>query len=176
MALLRTERLRLRELGDADADFILLLLNEPSFLRFIGDRGVRTAADARRYLLEGPIASYARNGFGLHLVELGDATPIGICGLLWRDGLDAPDIGFAFLPEYWGSGYAVESARAVLAYAHEVLRLARVVAIVLPDNDRSIGVLGKLGLRFERTITWPADGAELKLYGIDWQQPNGEFP
>ena len=170
MALLRTERLVLRELGDADADFIVRLLNEPSFLHFIGDRGVRTAADARRYLLEGPIASYARNGFGLHLVELGDATPIGICGLLWRDTLDAPDIGFAFLPEFWGRGYALESAAAVLAYAHQVLRVARVVAIVSPDNDRSIGVLGKLGLRFERTITWPEEATELNLYGICWEE------
>jgi RimJ/RimL family protein N-acetyltransferase len=165
VALLHTDRLSLRELGDADADFILRLLNEPSFLRFIGDRGVRTAADARRYLLEGPITSYARNGFGLHLVELGDATPIGICGLLWRDTLDAPDIGFAFLPEYWGRGYALEAASAVLAYAREVLRLARVVAVVSPDNDRSIGVLGKLGLQFERMITWPGEATELKLYG-----------
>jgi RimJ/RimL family protein N-acetyltransferase len=169
MIVLRTERLTLRELDEADADFIVRLLNEPSFLRFIGDRGVRTPSDARRYLLEGPVASYRRRGFGLYLVELGEThTPLGMCGLIKRDALDDVDIGFAFLPEFWGRGYALESARAVLAHAKEVVKLARVVAIVSPDNERSIAVLGKLGLRFERAITWAEDGSELKLYGIAW--------
>lgn len=167
MKILDTERLTLRELTEEDAGFMLKLLNEPSFLRFIGDRGVRTVEDARRYLREGPISSYKRLGFGLYLVELRDAqTPIGICGLVKREALDDVDIGFAFLPAFWSKGYAFESAAAVMRYAQDVIGLNRIAAIVSPDNDRSIGVLNKLGLRFERLITWPEDGSELKLYAI----------
>ncbi len=167
MKILDTERLTLRELTAEDADFMLKLLNEPSFLRFIGDRGVRTVDDARRYLLEGPISSYQRFGFGLYLVELkGAPVPIGICGLIKRDALDDVDIGFAFLPAFWSKGYAFESAAAVLRYASDVIGLNRIVAIVSPDNEPSISVLTKLGLQFERFITWPEDGSQLKLYAI----------
>lgn len=167
MKILDTERLTLRELTEEDAGFMLKLLNEPSFLQFIGDRGVRTVEDARRYLREGPINSYKRFGFGLYRVELRDAqTPIGICGLVKREALDDVDIGFAFLPAFWSKGYAFESAAAVMRYAQDVIGLNRIAAIVSPDNDRSIGVLNKLGLRFERLITWPEDGSELKLYAI----------
>lgn len=163
--LLDTERLTLRELTEDDADFIVELMNEPSYLRFIGDRGVRTAADARAYLLKGPMASYKRFGFGMYLVELkNEKTRIGICGLIKRDMLEDVDIGFAFLPEFRTQGYALESAAAVMRYGRDTVGLTRVVAIVTPDNDRSIGLLSKLGLRFERMITWPEDGAELKLY------------
>ena len=165
VSILETERLALRELTEDDAGFMVRLLNDPSYLRFIGDRGVRTAADARAYLLKGPIESYKRFGFGLYLVELKTGKiPIGICGLVKRETLDDVDIGFAFLPEFRSKGYAVESARAVMAYGREALGLTRIVAIATPDNDRSIGVLIKLGLKYERTITWPQDGAELKLY------------
>lgn len=165
---LTTERLSLRELTEDDAAFILRLLNESSFLRFIGDRGVRTTADARTYLAQGPIASYQRHGFGLYLVELkGTQTPIGLCGLIKRQGLEDVDLGYAFLPEFWSKGYALESAQAVLTYGQEVIGLRRIVAIVTPDNERSISVLGKLGLRFERLLIWPEDGSELKLYSID---------
>lgn len=168
MKILDTERLTLRELTEEDAGFMLKLLNEPSFLRFIGDRGVRTVEDARRYLREGPISSYKRFGFGLYLVELRDAqTPIGICGLVKREALDDVDIGFAFLPAFWSKGYALESAAAVMRYAQDVTGLNRIAAIVSPDNERSIGVLHKLGLRFERLIAWPEDGSELKLYATD---------
>lgn len=167
MKILDTERLTLRELTEEDAGFMLKLLNEPSFLQFIGDRGVRTVEDAHRYLQQGPISSYKRFGFGLYRVELRDAqTPIGICGLVKREALDDVDIGFAFLPAFWSKGYAFESAAAVMRYAQDVIGLNRIAAIVSPDNDRSIGVLNKLGLRFERLITWPEDGSELKLYAI----------
>ena len=164
--LLETERLTLRELTEGDADFMVGLMNEASYVRFIGDRGVRTAADARAYLLKGPMASYRRFGFGMYLVALKtENTPIGVCGLIKRDTLDDVDIGFAFLPEFRTQGYALESATAVMRYGKDTVGLTRVVAIVTPDNDRSIGLLSKLGLRFERMITWPEDGTELKLYG-----------
>lgn len=164
---LETERLSLRHLTVDDADFMLGLLNEPSFLHFIGDRGVRTAEEARNYLLTGPIDSYNRLGFGLYLVELRDgAIPIGTCGLIKREALPDVDIGFAFLPEFWSKGYAYESAAAVLAYGRDVVGLTRIVAIVSTDNDRSRALLGKLGLHFERMITWPDDGSEIELYGV----------
>ena len=166
--MLETERLTLRELTLDDAAFILRLLNEPSFLRFIGDRGVRTLEDAHAYLLKGPLASYQRFGFGLYLVEAKtEPAPLGICGLIKRDTLPDVDIGYAFLPEFWSKGYAYEASVAVLRDGQERLGLQRIVAIVSPDNDRSINVLSKLGLRFEGMLTWPDDGAEVKLYAIN---------
>jgi ribosomal-protein-alanine N-acetyltransferase len=162
---IRTSRLDLRELDFSDAEFILELLNEAGFIRFIGDKGVRTLADARDYLRQGPMDSYARNGFGLYAACLRGATPIGICGLVKREGLNDPDVGFALLSRYWSSGYAVESAAAVLAYARNTLRIKRVVAITSPDNWSSIAVLEKIGLKFERMIRLVDHGPELKLFG-----------
>ena len=162
----RTARVDLRELNLDDAGFILELLNEPGFIRFIGDKGVRTLADAREYLLQGPIDSYARNGFGLYAACLRDGTPIGMCGLVKREGLHDPDIGFAFLSRYWSKGYAVESATAVLAHANAALNLKRVVAITSPDNWSSIAVLEKIGLKYERMIRLVDHSPELKLFGL----------
>lgn len=165
MFVLDTPRLVLRRLEPGDADFILALLNDPDWLRFIGDRGVRTPDDARAYLLRGPIASYARHGFGLWRVERKeDGAPAGICGLVDRDGLDDVDVGFAFLPAFRGKGYAFEAASATLAHARDALGLSRVLAIVSPDNARSIALLEKLGLRFERTMTLPGDDEEVGVY------------
>ncbi len=165
MPLLKTSRLTLRQLTLDDAPFILELLNDPSFLRFIGDRGVRNLDDARKYLQNGPLESYTRNGFGLYLTQLKDGDiPIGMCGLIKREGLDAPDIGYAFLPPYWGKGYATEAADAVMAYGRTRLGLDRIVAITTPDNDASIRVLEKISLRFEKMITLPNIGGMSKLF------------
>ena len=167
MKVLETERLTLRWLSAEDASFILDLLNQPAFLQYVGDRGVRTLEDARAYIARGPIASYEQHGFGLYLVELkADQAPLGICGLLRRDGLSDVEIGFAFLPQFWSKGYAHEAAVAVMTYSREVLKLNRIVAIVAPDNDPSIRLLNKLGLQFERMINWPEDGAKIMLFGI----------
>lgn len=161
MTVLETERLILRLFDPDDAPFILTLLNEPSFLRYIGDKKVRTLDDARQYILNGPRASYERHGFGLYQVELKDShTPAGMCGLLKRDELPDPDIGFAFLPDYWNKGFASEAANAVLNDARERLKLARILAIVNPDNDASIKLLEKLGFRFERM------NGDVKLYAF----------
>ncbi len=169
MKVLETDRLVLRRMVLEDADFMLRLLNEPSFLRFIGDRGVRTEDDARAYISNGPINSYERFGFGLYLTELKtDGRPIGICGLLKRESLEDADIGFALLPEYWSNGYASESARAVMAYARDTLGLDRVVAVTTPDNHGSIRVLEKLGMKFERTARLVEAGPELELYARDF--------
>jgi ribosomal-protein-alanine N-acetyltransferase len=162
---IETKRLVLRQLELGDAGFILELLNEDAFLRYIGDKGVRSLSDAREYIDKGPIDSYERYGFGLYAACLRDGTPVGICGLVKRDGLADVDVGFAFLSRHCSKGYAVESASAVLAHARRELRLLRVVAITSPDNSGSIAVLEKIGLKFERMIRLTEQGPELKLFG-----------
>jgi RimJ/RimL family protein N-acetyltransferase len=165
MIVLQTERLVLRRMDLGDAEFIVRLLNDPSFLRFIGDRRVRSLDDAREYIAKGPIASYERFGFGLYVTALKDErTPIGICGLLKRDSLQHPDIGFAFLPPFWSLGYAFEAASGVMAYGRETLGLARIVAVVSHDNEASIRLLRKLGMNFESRIRLSEDGPELDLF------------
>lgn len=162
-----TDRLLLRDFGPDDDGFILTLLNDPSFTRFIGDRNVRTLAEARNYIMTGPVESYKRYGFGLYVVELKPTkTPIGMCGLLKRDALEHPDIGFAFLPEYRHQGYATEASRAVLSLAKNFFRLPRVLAITDPDNQSSIGLLEKVGFNFERLIRLTEDSGEVKLFAV----------
>jgi RimJ/RimL family protein N-acetyltransferase len=160
-----SERLILRLLDPhTDAPFILDLLNQPSFIRNIADRGVRTLADAARYIETGPLAMYAQHGIALFRAELKDThAPIGLCGLLKRDWLADVDIGFAFLPQHWSKGYAFESAAAVIAWAREQRGITRVVAITAPDNTGSQRVLEKLGLRYSKTIHSP-QGQESRLY------------
>jgi RimJ/RimL family protein N-acetyltransferase len=168
LTILETERLLLRHLSIEDADFILELLNEPSFIRNIGDRGVRTIDGANSYILNGPVASYAKNGFGLYLVKLKETDEsIGMCGLIKRDTLKDVDIGYAFLPRFWSKGYAVESARAVKEYAKNAVGLNRIVAIVDPENEGSIRVLEKIGLQFEKMVKLSEDDIDLKLFGAN---------
>jgi RimJ/RimL family protein N-acetyltransferase len=165
---IETDRLILRRLDVEDAEFILRLLNDPSFLRFIGDKQVRTLADARNYILNGPIASYKRFGFGLFITELKESSePIGICGLLKRDTLDDVDIGFAFLPEFCHKGYGFESAKATLTYGRDVLGRKRILAITSPDNEASIGLLEKLGLKFEGLKKLTDDAPEVNVFATD---------
>ena len=165
MPLLETPRLSLRALSQDDAAFVLGLLNEPSFIRNIGDRGVRTLDQARAYIADGPLASYARHGFGLYLVELKEAgTPIGICGLLKRSVLPEPDLGFAFLPAYWSQGYGLESAAAVRDHARDTIGLPVLLAIVNPANQGSIRLLEKLGFSFSSMTRLAPDAPEVKLY------------
>jgi RimJ/RimL family protein N-acetyltransferase len=163
---LETERLILRRFTPGDAAFILRLLNEPSFIENIGDRGVRTLEHAERYLRDGPIESYERHGHGLWLVALkGTAQAIGMCGLLKRDQLPDVDLGYAFLPEFWSSGYAHESTSAVLGWA--ALRgIRRVLAIVSPGNAASIRLLEKLGFAFERATALKPGTPDVSLYGL----------
>jgi RimJ/RimL family protein N-acetyltransferase len=163
VATLTAGRVRVRPLTLADAAFIVTLLNDPAFIRNIGDRGVRTDEDARAYLTAGPLASYVRHGFGLCAVESGGA-PIGICGLLHRDELTSPDLGFAFLPEFRSRGYAFEAAGAVKADAHARLGFETVFAIVNPDNTPSIRLLEKLGFQFERMFRLRTETIDLRLY------------
>jgi [ribosomal protein S5]-alanine N-acetyltransferase len=160
-----TQRLVLRRLTLSDAPFILELLNDPDWLRFIGDKGVRTLDDARNYILTGPMASYAKHGFGLFLVESKeDDAPVGLCGLLKREVLDDVDVGYAFLPRHRGRGYALEAAGATLAFARESVGLTRVAAITNPENARSIRVLERLGLVFERMVRLSEGAPEIRFY------------
>ncbi len=168
LGVLETERLVLRWMTAADAQFIFKLVNEPSFLSFIGDKGVRNHADAVQYIQNGPVASYKRFGFGLYLVELKETrVPIGICGLVKRDSLPNVDIGFAFLPAFWSKGYAFEAAAAVKAYGKDFLGISRLVAITNPDNESSGRLLEKIGLRFEGMIRLSEDSSEVKLFASD---------
>ncbi len=166
--IIETDRLRLRRISNDDAPFILRLLNEPSFIQNIGDRGVRTIENAEEYILKGPIASYEKFGFGLWMVETKvDTTPIGMCGLLKRDVLTDVDIGYALLPEFWSKGYALESARAALAYASGSLGLKRVLAVTNSNNLSSIRLLEKLGFQYERMIQLTEDAPEIKLFAVE---------
>lgn len=162
-----TARLRLREFTEEDAPFVLRLLNEPSFHEFIGDRGVRTLEDAKRYLREGPMASYQLNGHGLmHLALRVTDQPIGMCGLVRRDTLPAPDIGFALLPEYWNQGYVTEAAAVTIEHGRQHLGLREVLGITTPRNTRSIRVLEKLGLQFREQRALTPESAELRIFGL----------
>jgi RimJ/RimL family protein N-acetyltransferase len=161
-----TPRLGLRELEVDDAPFVLQLLNDPTFLRYIGDRGVRNLEEARRYIVKGMVQSYERHGFGLWLVELRDDghRPIGLCGLVSREGLPAPDIGFALLPQWWSQGLAFEAASAVMAHARRVVGLGRVLAIASLQNTSSVRLLGKLGFRFDSEVRMPGEPEVVGLF------------
>jgi RimJ/RimL family protein N-acetyltransferase len=167
MKVLETRRLLLRWITTDDAPFVLELLNEPSFLRYIGDKGVRTLDDARNYILTGPVASYQRYGFGLYLVLLKEGeVPIGMCGLLKRDTLPDVDVGYALRPAYWSRGYAFEAASATLTHGREAFGLRRIVAITSPDNASSKALLEKLGMRYEETLSLSAD-RDTDLFAIE---------
>lgn len=162
---LETERLVLRYLASTDAPFMLELLNDPDWIRYIGDRSVRTLPQAADYIVAGPLRMYTDYGFGLYLTALRTSgEPLGICGLVKRDFLEDVDIGFAFLPHYRAAGYAFEAASAVLRFAQAMLRIDRVVAITTTDNERSARLLAKLGLRFERMVSYPGEREPVRLF------------
>jgi ribosomal-protein-alanine N-acetyltransferase len=163
---LETPRLTLRRLRFDDAPFLVKLLNEPSFLQNIGDRGVRNVEDAHRYLREGPMAMYEKFGFGLWHAALKNGVAVGMCGLLKRDILPDADVGYAFLPQFWGQGLAHEAAAATLRHGAQKFGLTRVVAVVSEGNAGSIRVLEKLGMSFERMFSMRADEPDVRLYGV----------
>jgi RimJ/RimL family protein N-acetyltransferase len=164
-----TERLILRRFDFEDASFVIALLNQPSFIANIGDRGVRSIDDARRYLRDGPMAMYQEHGFGLwHVARKIDGVAVGMCGLLKRNHLPDVDVGYAFLPEYWGIGYAYEAASATLRHGAEKFGLGRVIGVVSEGNSASIRVLEKLGMRFEQMYPMHADEPLVRLYGVSF--------
>jgi RimJ/RimL family protein N-acetyltransferase len=168
MTIAETDRLILRYLESRDADFILKLVNDPAWIQNIGDKGVRTLADAEHYIENGPRAMYAAHGFGLYLTELKHSgEPIGLCGLVKRDWLEDVDIGFAFLPAYRSKGYAYEAAQAVLHFATSTLNLARIVAIASLGNESSARLLERLGFRREGVVPFPGESEPVRLFSLD---------
>lgn len=168
MLVLETDRLVLRRLTLDDAEFIFRLVNDPSWLRFIGDKNVHSLDDARRYLREGPLDMYERYGFGLYCVQERDSgTAAGTCGLLKRDTLPDADVGYALLPEFRGKGYAFEAASAVLEHGNRVFGLKRILAITSLDNESSIRVLEKAGMKFEREMEF-SPGDPVKVFAREW--------
>jgi [ribosomal protein S5]-alanine N-acetyltransferase len=166
---LETPRLVMRRLVADDAAFFLALVTDPAWRRFIGERNVHTVDEARRSLVEGPIAMYDRTGHGLLCVERKlDGVPLGICGLIRRDTLPDIDLGFAFLPAFRGQGYAAESARASMAHARDDLGMKRLVAIASPENADSLRLLERLGFRHEKTWAMPGETRLTALYAIEW--------
>lgn len=164
MTIAATSRLHIRHCMPADAPFLLRLLNTEGWLRFIGDRGLRTEEDALRYLENKIFPSYAKHGFGAYVLEIKESgLPIGMSTLVKRDHLEHVDLGYALLPEHMGKGYAAEASEAVMQYAREALGLTTLLAIVQPDNVASIGLLRKLGFGYERELI--QDGERLEVYG-----------
>lgn len=167
MVVTETERLVVRRLTTHDALFVLSLVNDPDWLRYIGNKGVHTLDDARDYIAGGPMQSYAEHDFGQYLVELkNEAIPIGLCGLKKRDGLDHPDLGFAFLPAYRGLGYAHEACNGIMTQLQEKFGYIHLLAITSLDNFRSIRLLEKLGMRLDRLITLPGANHQVRLYQV----------
>jgi RimJ/RimL family protein N-acetyltransferase len=167
MKVTETSRLALRWVEETDAEFIMTLLNEPGWLQYIGDKGIRTLDDAKNYIMNGPRVMYEREGFGLFLAERkGDHIKIGLCGLIKRDGLEDVDIGFAFLSDYQSQGYAFEAASATIEFAKEI-GIKRLVAITTKDNEPSSKLLEKLDMKLEGNVTLPNDTEELKKYGLN---------
>jgi len=163
--ILETDRLRLREFNLGDTEFIIKLLNSPGWLQFIGNRNVETVQQAKNYLENGPMKSYSENGYGLSLVEKKDEKKaIGMCGIIKRENLDDPDIGFAFLPNFAGNGFAYEIADATMVYAKDELNISKIAAITVADNVKSIRLLEKIGLSFIKIFSFPDSKEELLLY------------
>ena len=163
--IVETPRLNIRELTVDDAEFVFGLVNEPSFLANIGDKGVRNLEDARQFILEGPWASHREQGYGQFLVELKEGgDQIGVCGLLYREALDVSDIGCAFMPQYWRRGYAFEAACAVMEYGRSTLGIEKIVGLTSEENVASIKALEKLGMSFERMVKMSDDDPGTALY------------
>jgi [ribosomal protein S5]-alanine N-acetyltransferase len=167
MIILETERLILRTFNVDDAAFYFDLWKQASWIQYIGDKKFRNVDDARESLINGPMKMYADKGFSLYLVALKDHTPIGMCGLIKRDTLDDVDLGYGLLAAYEGKGYTIEAAKAVMAYAKKELGLKRVVAITTTDNKKSISLLGKIGLRYEKMVKAPSDDTQLMLFAME---------
>ncbi|HEY0306119.1 MAG TPA: GNAT family N-acetyltransferase [Longimicrobiales bacterium] len=175
--MIETDRLLLREFRPSDGAFALALLNEPAFLQFIGDRGVRTIDDAARWIETGPRANYARLGFGHYVVTLKQTDePIGICGLRTREGLNDPDLGYALLQKHWGHGYALEAARAVLQWCRTALKIPRVLAICSPANGPSIAMLEKLDFTYQQRMRLPNENHDVLLYAYHFDDGGGADP
>jgi RimJ/RimL family protein N-acetyltransferase len=167
--ILETERLQLRWMTLDDTLMMFAVWNDPAFMRFVGDRGIRTLEEAEEAMQQGPLHLYSEYGYGpFRVIGRDDGADMGVCGLYRREGLDEPDIGFAFLPDYRGKGFGYEASVAVLDHARDVLKLPRVTAIVSPANDASIALLKKLGLHYDKAMRLPDDDEDVSLFAINF--------
>jgi len=163
--IIETRRTTLRELTPDDAVFIRELVNHPSFLANIGDKGVQSLDDAKQFILDGPWRREQPAGYGQFLVELkANGRPIGVCGLLYRERLEVSDVGCAFMPEFWRQGFALETATAVMEYGRSVLGVEKIVGLTAEHNHASIALLGKLGMSFEKMVKMTDDDPGTPLY------------
>lgn len=167
MKTLQTARLTMRKATQEDAPFLVRLMNDDGYLELIGDRHVRTEADALNYLRSSPLYAYGEHGLGYNVVELRDGTPIGICGLLKRDAFEDVDLGYAILASHSGQGYATEAATSVLNYAQSDLGLKRLIAITVEENAGSRKVLERIGMRLEQISRPEGSDRNTCTYGLD---------
>lgn len=171
-----TERLYLRPTSLDDADINLKLLNTEEFKKYVGDRNVNTLDESREYLKNRNLPQIEKLGYGnFTLIKKDTGEKIGSCGLFHRDGLDVVDIGFAFLPEYFGKGYGYEAARRILRAGFEEYGLQKISAITVKENVASQKLIEKLGLKFQKIVRIPNDPEDLLYYEIskqEWQKNN----
>ena len=170
MHVLDTERLSLRTMEADDAAFYFELVNDPSWLEHIGDKGIRSVGAARQAILDGPCEMQRRLGHSLYVMQRrDDGALLGLCGLIKRDSLPDVDIGYAVRPAYWGHGYAHEAAAAVLAHARVSIGLQRLLGITSPGNTASIKLLQKLGLALVEFTHLPPDNKPTNVYRIEFR-------
>ena len=166
MIIAETKRLIIAKMTLDDAPFMLELLNTPNWIKYIGDRNVKTVDEAKTYMTNGVLKSYKESGFGFYKLLLKEENNkiIGTCGLVKREQLENVDIGFAMLPGYEGKGFGMEASLEIMSLAKNLFRLPKIAAIVQPNNPNSIKLLEKLGLSFEKKVKPFDDGAELLLF------------
>ena len=163
-----TGRLLLRPTTEADAAFILELLNTSKWLKYIGDRGVYNLEDAKEYIRTKITRQLERLGYANYtVIRKVDGVKMGSCGLYDREGLEGVDIGFAFLPDYEGQGYAFESASKIKELAFNNFGLHQLNAITMPANTASRRLLEKLGFTSIKTVKLPNDPEDLLLYRLE---------
>ena len=166
MKIAETQRLILTKITEDDAPFILELMNTPGWLKFIGDRNIKTVSEARDYIKKNQLKCYEDYGFGYYkiLLKSENLKPIGTSGLLKRDTLEHIDVGFSLLPNYYKKGYGFEAANTILNLAKTQFKIKTVCAITLPSNIASIRLLKKLGLSLKKEVKPFEDDETLLLF------------
>jgi RimJ/RimL family protein N-acetyltransferase len=169
MKILETERLNLRTIEADDAAFYYELVNDPTWLEFIGDKGIYSVGAARTAIVDGPMVMQKTYGHSLYVMERkSDGQPLGLCGLIKRDTLPDVDVGYAIRPAHFGQGYTYEAAVAVVAYARQQLRMRRLLGLTDPGNTNSISLLEKLGLRFVECKNLPPNDRTTNIYCLEF--------
>ncbi len=149
----QTKRLEHRALTVHDAAAFFALNSHPDVMRFTGEPPLRSLEEARESIANYPdfnTVGYGRWGCVLKETQ----AVIGFCGLKYLPSLDEVDVGFRFLPQYWGRGFATEACSASITFGFEVLGLRCIIGLVLAENIPSIRVLNKVGMVPNGNITY----------------------